>query len=304
VTRSSTPSTASRTSSSSHPSPSHPPFTAADDLPSESASAHHAPPDPPRRGRSWGTAGFSVGATLALIVALTAFAEIGSRAGWWNDHVLPAPSVIFTELGVLLTERQFWIDAQRTGIEVAASIVFGCLLGFAAGLLFWKVPLLGRVFEPYLVSFYAVPLVLFYPVMIVLVGINAMSVIILATIMAAIPMALNTAVGLNQMPPVYLKLARSLRTSPRQTLFAIAIPAAGPFIVAGLRLAVVYALIGTIAMEFTTAQAGLGYRIRYLYEIFDNIGMFAYIVVVLVLSCLLTVALAAVGRVLLRGRNS
>ena len=148
------------------------------------------------------------------------------------------------------------------------------------------------------------PLVLFYPVMIVLVGINAMSVIILATIMAAIPMALNTAVGLNQMPPVYLKLARSLRTSPRQTLFAIAIPAAGPFIVAGLRLAVVYALIGTIAMEFTTAQAGLGYRIRYLYEIFDNIGMFAYIVVVLVLSCLLTVALAAVGRVLLRGRNS
>ncbi len=160
------------------------------------------------------------------------------------------------------------------------SIVFGCLLGFAAGLLFWKVPLIGRVFEPYLVSFYAVPLVLFYPVMIVLVGINAWSVIILATIMAAIPMALNTAVGLNQMPPVYMKLARSLRASPRQTLFAIAIPAAGPFIVAGLRLAVVYALIGTIAMEFTTAQAGLGYRIRYLYEIFNNTEMFAYIVVV------------------------
>ena len=79
------------------------------------------------------------------------------------------------------------------------------------------------------------------------------------------------------MPPVYMKLARSLRASPRQTLLAIAIPAAGPFIVAGLRLAVVYALIGTIAMEFTTAQAGLGYRIRYLYEIFDNTQMFAYI---------------------------
>ncbi len=142
-------------------------------------------------------------------------------------------------------------------------------------------------------SFYAVPLVLFYPVMIVIVGINAMSVIILATIMAAIPMALNTAVGLNTMPPVYMKLARSLKASPRQTLFAIAIPAAGPYIVAGLRLAVVYALIGTIAMEFTTAQAGLGYRIRYLYEIFNNNEMFAYIAVVLVLSCILT---AAAGR--------
>ncbi|MGB3355172.1 MAG: ABC transporter permease [Mycobacterium sp.] len=275
---------------------------AADDLPAETSTSPATPPPP--RGRRFGTLAFSVGSTVALILLFIALAEIGSRAGWWNDTVLPAPSVIFAELGRLLTEPQFWLDARRTGIEVAASILFGCLLGFAAGLLFWKVPLLGRVFEPYLVSFYAVPLVLFYPVMIVLVGINAMSVIILATIMAAIPMALNTAVGLNQMPPVYMKLARSLRTSPRQTLFAIAIPAAGPYIVAGLRLAVVYALIGTIAMEFTTAQAGLGYRIRYLYEIFDNIQMFAYIVVVLVLSCLLTVALAAVERVLLRGRNA
>jgi NitT/TauT family transport system permease protein len=275
-----------------------------DGPPMATTPSNGAVPEPALARRRIGTTAYSVIATVVLLALFVVFAEIGSRAAWWSDHVMPAPSVIFGALGRLLAEPQFWLDAQRTGVEVAASIVLGCLLGFAAGLLFWKVPLIGRVFEPYLVSFYAVPLVLFYPVMIVLVGINAMSVIILATIMAAIPMALNTAVGLNQMPPVYMKLARSLRASPRQTLFAIAIPAAGPFIVAGLRLAVVYALIGTIAMEFTTAQAGLGYRIRYLYEIFNNIEMFAYIVVVLLLSGLLTVILAVVERLLLRGRNA
>jgi NitT/TauT family transport system permease protein len=279
-------------------------LTATDDTAAETMPTHHDTPGPTARRQGIPSTVYSIGATVALVVLFTVLAEIGARVGWWSDHVMPAPSVILAELGTLLTESQFWLDAQRTGIEVACAIVLGCLLGFAAGLLFWKVPLIGRVFEPYLVSFYAVPLVLFYPVMIVLVGINATSVVILSTIMAAIPMALNTAVGLNQMPPVYLKLARSLRTSPRQTLFAIAIPAAGPYIVAGLRLAVVYALIGTIAMEFTTAQAGLGYRIRYLYEIFDNTQMFAYIVVVLVLSCVLTVALAAVERVLMRGRSA
>lgn len=217
--------------------------------------------------------------------------------------MLPAPSTIFAELATQMALPQFWDDAARTGVEVAVSLVFGALLGLLAGLTFWKLPYIGRIFEPYLVSFYAVPLVLFYPVMIVLVGINAMSVIILATIMAAIPMALNTTVGLKGMRPVYMKLARSLNASPRQVLFSVAIPAAGPFIVAGLRLAVVYALIGTIAMEFTTAQAGLGYRIRYLYETFDNTAMFAYIVVVLLFSCLLTVLLALVERVLLKGRN-
>ncbi|MGV0593798.1 ABC transporter permease [Mycolicibacterium porcinum] len=278
-------------------------YVAQDDLPTEDMSTHAGRPEPERRKMRVGNSVISMLSTLALIIGFLLFAELGARTGLWSDRILPAPSVILSELGRLLGEGQFWNDAARTGIEVAFSILFGSLLGFAAGLTFWKLPAVGRIFEPYLVSFYAVPLVLFYPVMIVIVGINATSVIILATIMAAIPMALNTAVGLNTMPPVYMKLARSLKTSPRQTLFAIAIPAAGPYIVAGLRLAVVYALIGTIAMEFTTAQAGLGYRIRYLYEIFNNNEMFAYIAVVLVLSCILTALLAGVERILLRGRN-
>jgi NitT/TauT family transport system permease protein len=274
-----------------------------DDLPTEKMPIKPSQPEPTRRKRGLSDGALSALSTLGLIVAFLAFAEVGARTGLWSDRILPAPSVILAELGRLLGEPQFWNDAARTGIEVTISLVCGALLGFVAGLIFWKLPAVGRIFEPYLVSFYAVPMVLFYPVMIVLVGINAMSVIILATIMAAIPMALNTAVGLNSMPPVYMKLARSLNASPRQTLFAIAIPAAGPFIVAGLRLAVVYALIGTIAMEFVTAQAGLGYRIRYLYEIFNNNEMFAYIAVVLMLSCILTVLLVLVERILLRGRT-
>ncbi|TFV55143.1 ABC transporter permease [Mycobacterium sp. PS03-16] len=278
-------------------------YVAQDDLPTETMPDPQTGPQPGTRTRRISGGVFSALATIALLIAFVVIAEIGATTGVWSERVLPAPSTIFAELPRLFGEPQFWLDARRTGLEVAMSILFGSLIGFVAGVTFWKLPLVGRVFEPYLVSFYAVPLVLFYPVMIVLVGINAMSVIILATIMAAIPMALNTAVGLNTMPPVYMKLARSLRASPRQALFSIAVPAAGPFIVAGLRLAVVYALIGTIAMEFTTAQAGLGYRIRYLYEIFNNTEMFAYIVVVLALSMILTVLLALAERVLLRGRK-
>ena len=246
----------------------------------------------------------SAGATALLLLLLGVVAEIGAANEWWRASTLPAPSTTIAEAVTLLQEQQFWSDAGRTGLEIFLAIIFGSTLGFVAGLVFWKLPTVGRIFEPYLVSFYAVPLVLFYPVMIVLVGINASSVVILATIMAAIPMALNTTVGLNGIRPVYLKLARSLQCTPRQMLTQIALPAAAPFIVAGLRLGVVYALIGSIAMEFVTAQAGLGYRIRYLYEIFDSTTMFAYILVVLVLSILLTALLALAERLIVKGRTT
>ncbi|WP_028921866.1 ABC transporter permease [Pseudonocardia acaciae] len=271
--------------------------------PTEAQPRHRPPVRPERRTRRRPSdAVVSVLATAVLLALLGAFAEVGAVSGWWRASTFPAPSRTVAGLGRLLGQGQFWADAGRTGMEVGLSVVAGSALGLLAGLAFWKLPTLGRVFEPYLVSFYAVPMVLFYPVMIVIVGINAASVVILATVMAAIPVALNTAVGLNGIRPVYLKLARSLECRPHQTLFSIALPAAAPFIVAGLRLGVVYALIGSIAMEFTTAQAGLGYRIRYLYEIFNSNAMYSYILVVLLFSVLLTALLAVVERLLVKGR--
>ncbi|GAA3603891.1 ABC transporter permease [Nonomuraea rosea] len=245
----------------------------------------------------------SAAASAVLLALLFVAVQIGVASGALRQTGLPLPTEVVDGTLGLLGTGGFWSDFGRTCLEIGASIVAGCALGLGAGIVFWKLPLLGRVFEPYLVSFYAVPLVLFYPMMIVLVGINAGSIIILSSIMAAIPLALNTRTGLQGIRPVHLKLARTLQCNARQTLFSIAIPAAAPMIVAGLRLAVVYALIGSIAMEFTTAQSGLGYRIRYLYETFDNTTMFANIFVVLILSVLLTVLMTLAERVLLRGRR-
>ena len=262
------------------------------------------PAAPPRRRRRPRSGLVSALATVVLVALAGVIAEVGSGAGWWAPDVLPAPSDILPATGEIVAAPEFWPDALRTGLELLLSCVFGVLAGLLLGVAFWKAPGVGRVFEPYLVSFYAVPLVLFYPIAIVLIGINQWSVIVLASIMTAIPMTLNTWTGLRGIPPVYLKLAASIRCSRGQTLFRVALPAAAPYVFAGLRLGVVYALIGTVAMEFTTAQAGLGYQIRYLYESFDAVGMYAYMLVIVAVSVLLTAVLEIAERLLLRRRDA
>ncbi|MGV9847909.1 ABC transporter permease [Streptomyces sp. NPDC003442] len=250
-----------------------------------------------------GTGLISTASTLGLLLLAGLVWHLGSIAQWWSVATLPPFTQVRSELLRLLGTGEFWDDTGRTGMEIVLSLVAGTLLGLLAGILFWKMPIVGRILEPYLVSFYAVPLVLFYPVMIVITGITPWSVIILATVMAAIPMALNTWVGLATLRPVYLKLARSLGCTRRQTMLQVALPGAAPYIVAGLRLAAGYALIGAIAMEFTTASAGLGFRIRYLYESFETPTMFAYVLAVLGLSFLLTLLLALAEKRMLKGRN-
>ena len=245
----------------------------------------------------------SAASTIALLALGLVLWWAGSAFGWWSELTLPKPGDVFDKLRELVQTGEFWSDTWRTASEVGMSFVAGTLSGTAIGIVFWKWQFLGKIFEPYLVSFYAVPVVLFYPVMIVLVGINVWSVVILASIMAMIPMALNTWVGLSSLPPVYIKLAVSLGATKPQTFFQIALPGAAPFVVAGLRMAAVYALIGAVAMEFVTASAGLGFRIRYLYESFDSAGMFAYVLVVLIFSMLVTFILAIVDRMMMSSRD-
>ncbi|TCP55323.1 NitT/TauT family transport system permease protein [Tamaricihabitans halophyticus] len=270
--------------------------------PVKTESPHTPTPVPGRRRKRPSTGLLSAVCTFGLLVLGCLFWHLGSALAWWSPATIPPLTEVTPALVEILGSGEFWGDAGRTGFEIAIAFVGGGAFGLLVGIGFWKAPTIGRVFEPYLVSFYAVPLVLFYPVMIVIVGINQWSVIILASIMAGIPMALNTWVGLSGLPPVYLKLARSLGCNPRQTMFEVALPAAAPFIVAGLRLAVVYALIGAVAMEFVTASAGLGFRIRYLYESFDTVEMFVYVLVVLAMSLALTFLLSVAERALLRGR--
>lgn len=223
--------------------------------------------------------------TVVLVLAFFGTWEILARTtSWWPTSLVPSVGSILGAGGEVIADGTFLPDLVATTIATVSAFAFGSLLGLAIGIGFWRRPLVGRMFEPYLVSFYAVPIVVFYPIALVVLGINRWPIVILATIMAAIPMTVNTWVGLSGIPPVYLRLATSLRASRRTTLFEVALPAAAPLLVTGATLAVIYALIGVVAMEFMVAQAGLGAMVKYLYEAFDNPAMYFYILVTLALS--------------------
>jgi NitT/TauT family transport system permease protein len=226
--------------------------------------------------------------TVILVLALLALWQAITVAHLIKPTILPAPWAVATAFAAELGRATFRTDLQRTLKELVLSFLGGLALGSLAGWAFWKQPLLGRVFEPYLVAFYAVPLVVFYPIGIVVIGINEWPIVLLAGVMAAIPMALNTWRGLERVKRVLLLLGASLGATKRQMATKLLLPAAAPLIFAGVKLAAVYALIGTIAMEFLTASAGLGFQIRYQYESFDERRMYANIVAVLILSVLLT----------------
>jgi NitT/TauT family transport system permease protein len=255
----------------------------------------------------------SFGALRAQLLTLVGTLAV-ITAVWWVVTTVGAvnPSV-FPPLDRIRSAGFTVLDQDRsslsdhlwvTTLRVCVALVLGVLGGFLGGILFWKVPALGRAVEPYLVSFYAVPLVVFYPMLIVMMGINSGPIILLAAVMCSIPVALNTWIGFRGQKEIYGKVGRALQMPPLTRFRLVELPAALPHVFTGVRVGAVYSLVAVVGMEFMYASSGLGYAITFQYESFNVPSMYLFLIVTFLLSFVVITLLAIVNAVALRYDNA
>ena len=84
-----------------------------------------------------------------------------------------------------------------------------------------------------------------------------------------------------------VNLMRSLAASEAQIFWMLRLPSALPFIMAGLEVAMIFALIGAIVAEFVGAHAGLGMLIQRMNFTMDVAGQFSILLILSVLGLLL-----------------
>lgn len=231
-----------------------------------------------------------------IVIGVVLLLEVASRVGLVDPLIIPAPSTMFARLLELVQTSAFWDDFRATALRVLLAFAAGAVGGLLLGILFWRLPFVGATFEPYLVSLYAAPTVVFYPILLAVLGLGSAPIIVIASTMALIPVTLNTMVGLGSIRPSLPKLARSLNCSVRQTYLKVLAPAATPLLVPGLVLGFIYATIGVVAMEFILASRGLGFQIGYSYRAFEIVLMYAYILVVLLAAVLVNYLLNLIER--------
>jgi NitT/TauT family transport system permease protein len=138
----------------------------------------------------------------------------------------------------------------------------------------------------------AAPLVLAYPLFLVLFGRNALAIIVLGFASGIAPVVLNTAQGFNSTRRVLLDVGRSLRLTPGQEFRMVLLPAALPQLFVGLRLALIFCLINVVGVEFLINFGGLGQLINDLSERYDLPGTYGAICLVVLVSVLFFVVLA------------
>jgi NitT/TauT family transport system permease protein len=158
--------------------------------------------------------------------------------------------------------------------------------------------------DPLIAATYPIPKSAIVPLLLLIFGLGEMSKIVMVAIGAFFPIVINTAAGVQEIPPIYRDVGRNFGASRWQTFRTIALPGALPLVMTGIKLAVGLGLILIVIAEMIGAKSGLGYMIWNAWQIFAVPTMYVGLITVSILGVLFTLLLTEVERVLVPWRSS
>lgn len=229
-----------------------------------------------------------------LVLLFLLLLEWITRAGLVSPTILSPPTGIAHSLWLIVSAGAFYRDFFQTLFETTVSIAISIALGVPVGFGFRLAPRVGRMFEPYLIGLYAMPLVLFYPFLLIAFGLGPTPIILIASAMGTIPVIINSWMAFTNIPKIYYKVAAVVGCGAARRFWKIELPAAVPLLFAGFKLSLIYSFVGVIVMEFMIGNVGLGFQIENTYNDFRVEDMYAYVTIVVALAAVFSTLMTRV----------
>jgi NitT/TauT family transport system permease protein len=230
---------------------------------------------------------------VSLAVFLGAWQWLGQRV----DPVLfTTPAAVGSAAWGMFTSGELWFYLWPSLVVLAAGLALAIVFGVATGLLLARVPVLDTALDMYITFLYSIPSVALVPLIVLWAGFETSAKIIILFLFAYFPVVINTYQGVKNVDARLIEVGRAFRCSERQLWGHIVLPAALPFIVTGIRLAVGRGLIGMVLADLYTAISGIGYLIVRSASTYRVDKMFVPVVVLGLLGIALTALLRLTER--------
>lgn len=237
--------------------------------------------------------------TLTRIAAVALFLgvwEWAVESGRVDPLFLSSPSIVATRLYEVFADGSIWPHIYASGEVALWGFALSVLVGVPLGTLMGRVRLARDTLEPFIMAKYSSPTVAFLPLLIIWLGIGVMSKVALVFLGGVFVIIINTEAGVANVDRRLIETARSFTANEAQILWKIVMPAAFPFVLAAMRLAIGRVLIMVVVAELYAATAGLGYLIFQAGAAYDTAMIFVGVVILAGAGIVLNSLLRAVER--------
>ena len=195
---------------------------------------------------------------VLVIVAGLLLLEAAVRGRWINPFFLASPLQAAEVLWSNVLSGKVLVMTLVTLAEIGAGLLASTLVGVAVGFGLWRYRVLGQSYEMMLGALFASPVILCYPIFLVVFGRTSAAIIALSAIFGLIPIAINTKSAFAHVNPVLVRVGASMNLTRRQMFRHILIPAAAPTVFSGFRLGLTYILKSVLGLEYIVQVGGIG----------------------------------------------
>jgi ABC-type nitrate/sulfonate/bicarbonate transport system permease component len=235
-------------------------------------------------------------ARLIAAVAIMAAWQGLAWSGLLFRDVVPSLWRIAVSLATTLGSAAFYDNLGVTAVEFISAIVLGGAAGACAGLVLGANRFFAAAYERWVHYLAPVPKIIFFPALLLAFGAGAGSKIAMGTISCFFPVAISVAGGVRGVRRVLLHVGHSFRASTWQMATKIYLPAVREPLLNGLRLGFGVAAIGVLLAETKLSKAGIGFMVMDAYRRFDMPGMYALLILVVLLVAGVNAAVTRLNR--------
>ncbi|MBI4490456.1 MAG: ABC transporter permease [Deltaproteobacteria bacterium] len=242
--------------------------------------------------RRWATANVAI-RVISLIVVLGAWEVVGRQI---NPVLFTYPTAVASAASKMIESGELWRYLSQSLLVLFAGLGLASIFGIALGLIMARFWVIDIALDTYITALYSIPSVALVPVLVLWFGFETSAKTAVVFLFTFFPIVINTYQGVKNVDAHLIEVGRAFRCRERQLWTNIVLPAAVPFIVTGLRLAIGRGLIGMVLADLYTAITGIGYLIARYASIYRTDAMFVPIVTLGILGISLTGVLRFVER--------
>jgi NitT/TauT family transport system permease protein len=203
------------------------------------------------------------------------------------EYLFPSPLQVARRLWELGTEGLLWPSIQATLIRMVIGFAVAAVIGLFIGLLMGTSRIVNSCLKSLFLGLQTLPTAAWVPVSLLLFGLKEEG-IYFVILMSAMPaVAISTSDGILQIPPIYIRAAKTLGTSRLAMPITVILPAALPSIVMGLKLGWTLGWHGAVSAELIKSSVGLGFLLSMGRELNDASQVIGIMLVTILVGLLL-----------------
>jgi NitT/TauT family transport system permease protein len=214
--------------------------------------------------------------------------------------VTSRPADVASYLWDALGSSVLWTSLAATMRAVVIAFVLASVVGVIVGIALALMPRVERVVSPYIDALNAMPRIALAPVFVVAFGLTTNAKIALAFSIVVFIVISAARAGVRSVDVEILRLAKVLGASRREMFTKVLFPVAIPSIFGGLRLGLIYSLLGVVTSELIASRDGIGQLLQEYASLFETAGIYGLLIVLAVLAAGLNTAMSRLESYLLR----